>query len=251
MVPSQFAPVCYQTIRPLQHSGARARRIPGWTSHSSRGAMTYDLHFTGYPKSVAAAGGLPVELTRDADVEGVVERIDGLVLSGGADLDPAHYGAAAHEQLGPLEADRDDWEFALLRAARERGLPVLAICRGMQLVNVAFGGTLNQHVEIDEGAGHPQWDVDGRTATHSVVLVEGTLAASLLPATWRVYSLHHQTVDQVGEGLVVSAHADDGVIEGLETPAHDLLAVQCHPELLAKPDPPFGWVVGAAATRRA
>jgi putative glutamine amidotransferase len=211
--------------------------------------LTFDLHFSDYPTSVAEAGGLPVELARDADVDGVVERLDGVVLSGGADLDPAHYGAEAHSELGQLEQDRDEWEFALLSAARARHLPVLAICRGFQLVNVAFGGTLVQHVSIDEGAGHPQWDVDGRKATHEVRVVAGTLASTLLPANWPVNSLHHQTVAEVGRGLVISARATDGVVEGLETPDGDLLAVQWHPELLAKPDPTFRWLVGEAQRR--
>ncbi|MFI5035249.1 MAG: gamma-glutamyl-gamma-aminobutyrate hydrolase family protein [Acidimicrobiales bacterium] len=212
--------------------------------------LTFDLHFSDYPKSVAEAGGLPVELARDADVEGVVERLDGLVLSGGADLDPAHYGAEAHSELGQLEQDRDEWEFALLSAARACHLPVLAICRGFQLVNVAFGGSLTQHVAIDEGAGHPQWDVDGRKPTHEVRMVEGTIAASLLPTAWPVNSLHHQTISEVGPGLIVSARATDGVVEGLETPEGDLLAVQWHPELLAKPDPTFQWLVREASAQR-
>ena len=227
--------------------GLTGRRWPasflGSNLPAAMGGLTFDLHFSDYPKSVAAAGGIPVELARDADVDGVVARLDGLVLSGGADLDPAHYGADPETELGRLEEDRDEWEFALLEAARRRSLPILAICRGFQLVNVAFGGTLRQHVEIDEGAGHPQWDVDGRTATHQVTVAEGTLASQLLPTTWPVNSLHHQVVDKVGDGLVVSATATDGVVEGLETPEGDLLAVQWHPELLAKPDPTFRWLV--------
>jgi putative glutamine amidotransferase len=211
--------------------------------------LTFDLHFSDYPKSVAEAGGLPVELSRDADVEGIVERLDGVVFSGGADLDPALYGAERHSELGQLEQDRDEWEFALLSAARARSLPILAICRGFQLVNVAFGGSLTQHVSIDEGAGHPQWDVDGRKTTHEVRVVDGTLASTLLPTSWPVNSLHHQTVSEVGAGLIVSARATDGVVEGLETPDGDLLAVQWHPELLNKPDPTFQWLVREAAAR--
>jgi len=234
--------------------GLTGRRWPasflGRNVPKAMSGLTFDLHFSDYPKSVAEAGGLPVELSRDADVEGVVERLDGLVLSGGADLDPTHYGADRDEQLGQLEVDRDEWEFALLTAARAASLPILAICRGFQLVNVAFGGTLNQHVEIDEGAGHPQWEVDGRTTTHEVRVVDGTIAASLLPSTWPVNSLHHQTVNTVGAGLIVSALATDGVVEGLETPEGDLLAVQWHPELLAKPDPTFRWLVEAARVRQ-
>ncbi|MHB1209210.1 MAG: gamma-glutamyl-gamma-aminobutyrate hydrolase family protein [Acidimicrobiales bacterium] len=211
--------------------------------------LSFDLHFSDYPRSVALAGGLPVELTRDAEVAGIIERIDGLVLSGGADLDPRSYNAQPDENLGPLEQDRDDWEFALLDAARERGLPVLAICRGFQLVNVAFGGTLHQHVELDEGVGHPQWDVSGRSVTHEVRVLDATIASTLFPEALGVNSLHHQTVDRVGDGLIVSAVAPDGVIEGLETPDGSILALQWHPELLTAPDRSFEWVVREASAR--
>jgi putative glutamine amidotransferase len=212
--------------------------------------LTFDMHFSDYPKSVAEAGGLPVELARDADVAGITERLDGIVFSGGADLDPALYGAERDEELGQLERDRDEWELSLFNAARASVLPILAICRGFQLVNVAFGGTLTQHVDIDEGAGHPQWNVDGRKTTHEVRVVDGTLTSTLLPASWSVNSLHHQTVSEVGKGLIVSARATDGVVEGLETPEGDLLAVQWHPELLTKPDPTFQWLVREASARR-
>ena len=213
--------------------------------------LSFDLHLSDYPKSVAAAGGLPVELTRDADVEDLMDHLDGLVLSGGADVEPARYGAAAEELLGETEPDRDEWELALVRAARERHVPILAICRGFQLVNVALGGTLHQHVELSEGSGHPQWDVDGRTTTHDVHVVDATLTSTLLPPTWSVNSLHHQTVDRLGQGLVPSAYAPDGVIEGFETPDGDVLGVQWHPELLRTPDPTFAWLVRSATLARA
>jgi putative glutamine amidotransferase len=211
--------------------------------------LRFDLHFSDYPRSVAVAGGLPVELTRDADVDAMVERLDGLVLTGGADLDPALYGQEAIADLGLVESERDEWELALFAAARARDLPVLAICRGFQLVNVAYGGTLVQHVELDEGAGHPQWDVDGHTATHEVHVLPDTVAATLFSPVWAVNSLHHQVIDRVGQGLVVSATATDGVVEGLETPNGDLLGVQWHPELLAAPDPTFVWLVRRASDR--
>ncbi|HLK44653.1 MAG TPA: gamma-glutamyl-gamma-aminobutyrate hydrolase family protein, partial [Acidimicrobiales bacterium] len=102
-------------------------------------AMEFDLHFADYPQAVAACGGLPVELARDADVEGVVARIDGLVLTGGADVDPAVYGHAPDANLGTTEPARDAWELALLAAAEQRDLPVLCVCRGAQLLNVAKG----------------------------------------------------------------------------------------------------------------
>jgi putative glutamine amidotransferase len=233
--------------------GITGRRLPATLlgSHlpAAMSSLRFDLHFCDYPKSIAAAGGLPVELARDADVDAIVERLDGLVLSGGADLDPSLYGKDSHPHLGSLERERDEWELALLTAARSCGMPVLAICRGFQLVNVAFGGTLHQHVELDEGSGHPQWDVDGRTATHQVDVVPDTLTATLLPSRWPVNSLHHQTVDAVGEGLTISATAPDGVVEGLETSDGNLLAVQWHPELLNAPDPTFEWLVREASAR--
>jgi putative glutamine amidotransferase len=102
-------------------------------------------------------------------------------------------------------------------------------------------------VELDEGVGHPQWDVDGHEATHSVHVVEGTLAAELFAGEIGVNSLHHQVVDEVGEGLLVSAKAPDGVVEGLESADRRLLAVQWHPELLEKPDPTFLWLVRSAS----
>jgi putative glutamine amidotransferase len=208
--------------------------------------VKFDLHFSDYPRSIALAGGLPVELTRDADVQEMIAHLDGLVLSGGADVEPARYGAEPHENLGQTEPDRDEWELALYAAARRKGIPVLAICRGFQLVNIAHGGSLNQHVELDEGAGHPQWDVDGRSATHDIACVPETIVSSLVGEHAAVNSLHHQTVERLGEGLIASAFAPDGVIEGLETTDGEVLAVQWHPELLEAPDPAFCWLVERA-----
>ncbi len=211
--------------------------------------LRFDLHFTDYVRSIALAGGLPVQLTRDADPVEMVSHLDGLVLSGGADVDPAHYDTEAHERLGPLEPDRDEWEFALFRAARNKSIPVLAICRGFQLVNVAQGGTLNQHVELDEGAGHPQWEVDARQATHDVTCLSNTIIEALIGERSAVNSLHHQTLESLGGGLVASAYASDGVIEGFESEDGQVLGVQWHPELLSAPDPTFQWLVKSCTSR--
>jgi putative glutamine amidotransferase len=208
--------------------------------------VSFDLHFTDYPKSVSAAGGVPFELTRDADVDDVIDHLDGLIISGGADVEPLRYGAEPDERLGAVEPDRDEWELALLAAARGRDMPVLAICRGFQLVNVHFGGTLVQHVDLDDGAGHPAWESPGGEAAHEVDVVDGTMTASLYDGRIGVNSLHHQTLDRVGDGLVVSAIATDGVVEAVETADGRLLGVQWHPELMAKPDPSFVWLVDAA-----
>ncbi|HUX04204.1 MAG TPA: gamma-glutamyl-gamma-aminobutyrate hydrolase family protein [Acidimicrobiales bacterium] len=235
-------------LKPL--IGISGRRWPatalGDLLPSAMRDVHFDLHFADYPHSLALAGGLPIELARDAEPDEIVTRLDGLVLSGGADLDPALYGAEPHDRLGATEPERDEWEMDLLRVAHERGVPVLAICRGLQLLNVAYGGTLHQHVEIDEGVGHPRWEVDGRTPTHEVRVEDGTIAASLFGAVVGVNSLHHQTIDRVGEGLIVSARAADGVVEALEAPGGRVLGVQWHPELLAAPDPTFTWLVRAA-----
>jgi putative glutamine amidotransferase len=211
--------------------------------------MEFDLHFADYPQAIAACGGLPVQLTRDADVDGIAERIDGLVLTGGADVDPAVYGRAPEAGLASTEPTRDAWELALLDAAELRGLPVLCVCRGVQLLNVAKGGTLRQHVGVDEGDGHPRFDEDGRQVAHGVDVVDGSLAASLYGTHLEVNSLHHQVIEEVGKGLVVTGRSPDGAPEVLELEGRDVLGLQWHPELLARPDPAFTWLV-AAATRR-
>jgi putative glutamine amidotransferase len=209
--------------------------------------VDFDLHFADYPQAIAACGGLPVELARDADVDGVVDRLDGLVLTGGADVDPATYGQDPDPQLGHIEPDRDAWEFALLAAAERRGIPVLCICRGVQLLNVAKGGTLRQHVGVEEGDGHPRFDEDGRSPAHEVEFADGTVAASLYGSHADVNSLHHQVIDEVGEGLKVSGRSPDGAVEAVELVGGKVLGLQWHPELLAKPDPAFQWLVEAAS----
>ena len=205
-----------------------------------------DIYFSDYAQSIASAGGVPLQLTRDADVNDLVALLDGLVLSGGADIDPAQYGAEPHPRLGEIDPGRDEFELALLGAARAKEIPILGICRGAQLVNVAHGGTLRQHVELSEGSGHPNWLVPGNTISHDVICVEGSLIASLIGPQRGVNSLHHQTLDHIGDGLVVTARADDGVVEAVESTSEPILAVQWHPEMLGGPDPTFRWLIDAA-----
>ena len=235
--------------------GITGRRWPaGWFgAHVPAGmaGLEIDVHFADYAAAVAAAGGLPLQLTRDADVEDVADLLDGLVLSGGADVDPTLYGAAPEDGLGTLEPARDTWELALLEAVERRDRPILAICRGLQMVNVARGGSLRQDVPLVAGRGHPQWARDGHEPSHPVTTVPGSRLRELLGDETAVNSLHHQVVAEVGAGLVVTARADDGEIEGLESVGGRILAVQWHPELLGRPDPTFTWVVDAAGARRA
>jgi putative glutamine amidotransferase len=199
-----------------------------------------------YVDAVQRAGGLALMLppdARSAEAPGeVLDLIDGLMLVGGADIDPAVYGQAAHEQTVDTVPERDVFEIALVNAAIERDLPVLGICRGMQLINVARGGTLLQH--LPEHLGHGEHlrstgTFDG--ADHDVSLLAGSLAARAAGETEHATkSHHHQGIDRLGEGLRVSGYATlDGFAEAIEMdPSPDagpsarrfVLGVQWHPE---------------------
>jgi putative glutamine amidotransferase len=165
-----------------------------------------------YLKALEAAGAMPVVLPPLGDAEALLDRLDGVCLSGGPDLDPDAYGAPdRHVELGPTEPDLDAFELALARAADARGIPLLGICRGAQALNVARGGTLHQHVP-----GHRQTEPATAT-THSVHVAEGSRLATLVGVRpLRVNSFHHQAVDVIGAGLRPVARAADGTIEAIE-----------------------------------
>jgi putative glutamine amidotransferase len=216
---------------------------------SGLGHQDIDMYFSDYAQSIQGAGGIPLQLTRDGSPEELVSVIDGLVLSGGADINPARYGADPDPQLGETDDGRDDFEFALFAAARERGIPILGICRGAQLANVAMGGTLRQHVGLDEGSGHPNWRQPGDTVAHDVACTPGSVIASLIGERRGVNSLHHQTLLTIGRGLSATAVAPDGVVEAVESDDGNLLAVQWHPEMLGGPDPVFFWLTELATAK--
>ncbi|MFF2064887.1 gamma-glutamyl-gamma-aminobutyrate hydrolase family protein [Streptomyces sp. NPDC058200] len=182
----------------------------------------------GYPRLVQRAGGLAVMLPPDepASAAAVVARLDGVVIAGGPDVEPVRYGAEPHPRTGPPARERDAWELALIEAALASGTPLLGICRGMQLLNVALGGTLLQHVE-----GHTS-PVTGTFGEHPVKPVPGTRYGDLGPEESAVPTHHHQTVDRLGTGLTVSAFAADGTVEAVELPdPRWALGVQWHPEM--------------------
>ncbi|MFD7895172.1 gamma-glutamyl-gamma-aminobutyrate hydrolase family protein [Streptomyces sp. NPDC059743] len=182
----------------------------------------------GYPRIVQRAGGLAAMLPPDGPdaAASVVARLDGVVIAGGPDVEPVRYGAEPHPRTGPPARERDAWELALIDAALASGTPLLGICRGMQLLNVALGGTLVQHVE-----GHTS-PVKGTFGEHPVKPVPGTRYGALVPEEFAVPTHHHQTVDRLGEGLTVSAFAADGTVEAVELPEpHWALGVQWHPEM--------------------
>jgi putative glutamine amidotransferase len=190
-----------------------------------------------YVRAIESAGAIPIVIPplAPADVAELIERLDGLVLSGGPDLAPDAYGARAHVELGPTEPGLDAFEYTVAREALRLELPVLGICRGAQTINVVRGGTLHQHLPdvVGNRIGHRQSE-DGRRATHEVELLPGCQLADVLGATRiRVNSFHHQAVDRLGAGLRACAWAPDRTIEGIEDPSlRFVLAVQWHAETL-------------------
>jgi putative glutamine amidotransferase len=184
-----------------------------------------------YVDAVERAGGRPVLIPPSEEAVGeTLDALDGIVFSGGADVDPARYGAAPHPETDTPQARRDAGEIALLEAALERDMPTLAICRGFQLLNVARGGDLVQHLPDEVGTDdHKQ--VPGVFAQHPVEVKDGTRLASMVGARSDVTSHHHQGIGRVGEGLVETAWAPDGTIEGFEDPRQRFsIGVQWHPE---------------------
>lgn len=187
-----------------------------------------------YFQGIARAGGVATLLPPqpvDADIaERVLDGLDGLVITGGKDVDPAAYGQQPHPATDEPGRQRDAWEFTLLRGALRRALPVLGICRGAQVLNVALGGTLHQHLpDVIGHSGHRAGNAVFTTL--KVRTVTGTRLAGLLGESADVRCYHHQAIADVGDGLIVSAWDVDGVIEALELPGDDfVLAVQWHPE---------------------
>jgi putative glutamine amidotransferase len=185
-----------------------------------------------YVRAVENAGGraLLVPPSKDA-VEETLDGLDGLVFSGGSDLDPELYGQEAHAETFGIVRERDDSELGLLKGALERDMPVLAICRGSQVLNVARGGDLVQH--LPEVVGHEQHkhNPPGVFADHGVELVEGSRVGRLLGDHAPVKSHHHQGFGRIGEGLQVAARADDGTVEAVEDPSRRFaVGVLWHPE---------------------
>ena len=203
-----------------------------WRGWSEEGALLPWRYVTAIRKS----GGRVVLLPPGGDAteaEETLAVLDGVVIAGGGDIDPAIYGAARHPETNVNAPDRDAWELAVADAAIRMGMPLLGICRGMQVLNVACGGTLHQHVpdlvghEAHSGMPHGY-------GQHKVRVTSGTTVQSILPGGeyFEVPTHHHQAVNQLGEGLTAVGWADDGIIEAVESasPGEFLVGVQWHPE---------------------
>lgn len=199
---------------------------------------------TSYPSAIIAAGGIPVLLNITSDPEQIAQyadMVDGVLFSGGDDVNPAVYGEAQHWNCGDISPLRDAFEMQLLRTLLEKhpDKPILAICRGEQVANVSMGGTLYQdlHSQLPDCIRHQQKQISAY-ASHRAEIVSDTRLHAIYGADEvMVNSFHHQAVKEVGTGLIVSARAEDGVIEAIEKPDHPyFVAVQWHPERLVEHD---------------
>jgi putative glutamine amidotransferase len=241
-----------------------AAPIIGVTTSSERTDKGVDRAFVNaaYIRAVERAGGVPLLLTpfhSPAALARFGEHVDGLLLTGGGDIDPARFGESRHDKTDLVSAERDDLELErVTRQAIDTGLPLLAICRGLQVVNVALGGTLHQHVPdaFGESVTHSQTLARGER-THDVAIEAGSLLSRLAGGDHlRVNSFHHQAINALGDGLRPVAWADDKVIEAVELPGARgfMLAVQWHPEELVEHDPAaaglFAALIDAARLRR-
>jgi putative glutamine amidotransferase len=191
-------------------------------------------YYAPYLRAVSAAGGVPVTLDPAPDglppdrAAAMVHGIDGLLVPGGWDVDPPAYGEERLEKTPNVDLPLDLTEIALVRAAVDAGVPVFGICRGQQVINVALGGSLRQHIDGHDMHGHPR-----DLLAHPIEIVPGSeLARVTATDTLMVNSLHHQSVKDVAPGLHVTAHSPDGIVEGIESPDGMIVAVQCHPEEL-------------------
>jgi putative glutamine amidotransferase len=195
-----------------------------------------------YLRAIEAAGGIPMVIPPlpEEAIGSLVDRLDGICLSGGPDLDPATYDAEPHPHLGPTEPDLDRFELSAARCADGRGIPILAICRGTQALNVSRRGSLIQHLpETSPKFAHRQ-EAPGNQTSHTIdVDPQSRLAAALgddeveVPDVLDVNSFHHQAIERLGEGLKITARAPDGTVEAIEDPEHRFtIGVQWHAETL-------------------
>lgn len=186
-----------------------------------------------YTEAIRKAGGIPVLVPpQPENAAEIVEELDGLVLAGGDDCDPSEYGHPRHPSVEPMDPRRQTNDISLARAARERGIPTLGICLGLQVMNVAAGGTLIQDIESEVKTTIDHASEPSDRHRHDVMIEKDTKLAGILgERSFNVNSSHHQAIGEIGRGLRVTAHAPDGIIEGLEDAAHPFyIGVQWHPE---------------------
>jgi putative glutamine amidotransferase len=204
-----------------------------------------DIYLREYAQAVALAGGLAAHLPLETDPKAIVGRLDALIIAGGEDVDPRLYGQAPGPRTSVVDPMRDEIEIALLKAARDRDIPVLGICRGQQLINVAYGGSLYQHLEPFGSESHMAGERPREHRSHEVSFEHGSVVFDLYGPNAVVNSFHHQAIDRLGVGITATGWASDGTIESIEVSDAPIAAVQWHPECFGR-DPIFRWLVELA-----
>lgn len=213
--------------------------ITGGNTKSQSGADVFQLG-QAYPDAVHKAGGIPLMIPTglsDTELAQVLDRLDGVLFTGGGDIETSYFNGIPHPKVYGVAPERDRLEFSLLEQALNRHLPILAICRGIQVLNIAFGGELYTHIEdqMDNPLKHDWFpDYPRDKQSHTVRLASGSLLRDIFQADEvPVNSLHHQGISKIGEGLKAVAFAPDGLVEGLEVKGEGFAAgVQWHPECL-------------------
>lgn len=250
-----------QSRRPLIGVTGRRFRLSLLQGADPRyGDRCVDTSLSDFATRIAEAGGVPVTLSFDAAAEAACDWLSGVVIAGGQDVHPACWGGdtSVAQDIDPRldtavhDVDRDAYEIALVRAAIDRGIPVLGVCRGLQVLNVALGGTLVADLPAGpvshlSAAVAPSDGIDD----HVVTFADGSLARRLFGEQAITNSWHHQALDVCGAGLVVTGRTPDGVVEAVELPGAPVLGVQWHPEWMVRTDPAITWLVQAAAERLA
>jgi putative glutamine amidotransferase len=212
--------------------------LVGITAYPPNALNRYELPAE-YVTAVRRAGAVPVLIPPgETDVDGLLARLDGVILAGGGDVDPAHWGGERDETNEFVDPARDDLELALARRVLDDGIPTLAVCRGIQVVNTALGGTLHNHLPdaVESDVPHRQEPKWGHT--HGVEAEAGSLVAEIMGADRvEIACWHHQAIATPGAGLAITAWSPDGVIEAVELAGHPwMIAVQWHPEMTAADD---------------
>jgi putative glutamine amidotransferase len=216
----------------------------------------FDFFFSDYARCVSEAGGTPVHLPYEAEGHAVVPRLDGVIITGGQDIHPARWGgdtavvpADSNPRLDSSAHDpqRDGYESSIIEAAVRTGVPLLGVCRGHQMLNVALGGTLIADLPPSEVEHYPQAaPLTNGGEDHCVQFAPGSLAESIYGQSAPLNSWHHQAVARCGSGLTATGWAEDGVIESMEVPGRPILGVQWHPEWQRTTDPVFAWLIETA-----
>lgn len=210
-----------------------------------------NAQFMTYARAVSSAGGLPVYVSREADPAELAWRLDGLVVAGGLDVDPRIYGGVPGPRSTVIDPESDRFEVQLVHGAFRADVPILGICRGLHVLNVALGGTLVSDLPVGEGTSHSFLLYPPHERVHKVTLEPGSTLHAIYGPEIMVNSLHHQAVADLGRIVEVVGRAEDGVVEAIEISGQRALGVQWHPEFFRDLDPVFDWLIAEASSAQA